>query len=92
MVGDEPVEGMEAELIRCGDDGEEIVSCDDLVDVGTAVVVVGAASGAGAMLARVNLVVGDTRVVVPRVGWAGLCCRAESSANTSIAKVGRYPG
>jgi len=92
LVGDEPVEGMEAELIRCGDDGEESVSCDDLVDVGTAVVVVGAASGAGATLVRVNLAVGDTRVVVPRVGWAGLCCRAESSANTSIAKVGQLPG
>jgi len=83
FVGEEPVEVV-AMLTRWDEAGEDKVSWEERVDVGTGTVA--ATPSAGAVGARGNFIFGDTAAgaMVGRgaaiVGCAGLCCRADNSA------------
>ena len=89
LVGEEPVEIVA--MTRWDEAGEDKVSWEERVDVGTGTVAATAAPSAGVVVvvvvgARGNFIFGDTTTVVGAaiVGWAGRCCRADNSAKTSI--------
>ena len=92
FVGEEPVEIVA--MTRWDEAGEDKVSWEERVDVGTGTVAATAAPLAGVVVvvvvgARGNFIFGDTTTEVVGaaiVGWAGRCCRADNSAKTSIRK------
>lgn len=90
FVGEEPVETVA--MTRWDEAGEDKVSWEERVDVGTGTVAATAAPSAGVVVvvvgARGNFIFGDTTTVVGAaiVGWAGRCCRADNSAKTSMRK------